>query len=281
MYNEIGNIESVTTTSTNGSASTTTFGYDTTTDESGNLINPDRLVSYNGKTIGYNSMGCPTSYDGKTYTWTRGKLSKVSSGSLATGNHTYNFTYNALGQRVEKSYSYFKKNTATGGFGEAAVVYTTSRNAKYYYDNAGRLIAENRVENFSDFTQDSRRIEYLYDESGMIGFRYIRNGVDKGVYYYQRNLQGDVVTIYDANCNVKAVYKYDAFGNCTITNSTNDDIANINPIRYRGYYFDTETGLYFLNARYYNPEWRRFISPDNTAYLNPKNVNGCNLYCLA
>ena len=52
-----------------------------------------------------------------------------------------------------------------------------------------------------------------------------------------------------------------------------------NVIGYRGYYLDSETGCYFLNARYYSPEWRRFISPDDTAYLDPKNVNGLNLYC--
>lgn len=51
------------------------------------------------------------------------------------------------------------------------------------------------------------------------------------------------------------------------------------PIRYRGYYYDENTKLYYLNSRYYNPEWRRFISPDNTKYLNYEAVNGCNLYC--
>jgi RHS repeat-associated protein len=56
------------------------------------------------------------------------------------------------------------------------------------------------------------------------------------------------------------------------------DLANSNPIRYRGYYYDREIGLYYCNARYYNPEWRRFISPDDTSYLDPENVNGLNLY---
>ena len=224
-------------------------------------------------------MGCPVSYDGKTYTWTRGKLSKISYGSLTSGNHTHNFTYNALGQRVEKSYSYFKKNTASGGFGEAAVTYTTSKNTKYYYDHGGRLIAEYCVENFSDFTQESTRLEYLYDESGMIGFKYYASGVDMGAYYYQRNLQGDVVTIYNTNGTIVASYAYDAYGNCTIISGTSSDIAYVNPIRYRGYYWDSETGLYYLNARYYSPEWRRFISPDDTAYLDPESVNGLNLYC--
>ena len=55
-------------------------------------------------------------------------------------------------------------------------------------------------------------------------------------------------------------------------------IASRNPIRYRGYYYDEDTKLYYLNARYYCPEWRRFISPDDTAFLDPENVNGLNLY---
>ena len=53
---------------------------------------------------------------------------------------------------------------------------------------------------------------------------------------------------------------------------------NWNPIRHSGYYYDRETGLYYLKARYYNPEWRRFISPDSTAYLDPESANGLNLY---
>ena len=68
---------------------------------------------------------------------------------------------------------------------------------------------------------------------------------------------------------------YDAWGNCTASGS----IAPINPIRYRGYYWDSETKWYYLNARYYSPEWRRFISPDDINYLDPESVNGLNLYC--
>ena len=61
--------------------------------------------------------------------------------------------------------------------------------------------------------------------------------------------------------------------------TTSYDVANANPIRYRGYYYDDDTGLYYCNARYYSPKWRRFISPDDTAYLDPESVNGLNLYC--
>ena len=97
--------------------------------------------------------------------------------------------------------------------------------------------------------------------------------------YNRRNAQGDVIAIYDQYGSRKAEYAYDAFGNCTVLYSGITDLANNNPIRYRGYYYDKETGLYYLNSRYYNPEWRRFISPDDTAYLDPESVNGLNLYC--
>ena len=73
-------------------------------------------------------------------------------------------------------------------------------------------------------------------------------------------------------------YQYDAYGNCTYSGSVNTDLAENNPIRYRSYYYDFDTGLYYLNARYYNPQWRRFISPDDTAYLDPETPNGLNLY---
>ena len=80
------------------------------------------------------------------------------------------------------------------------------------------------------------------------------------------------------NGNRKVEYAYDAFGNCSIVYGTSHDLARRNPIRYRGYYFDRETGLYYLNARYYNPQWRRFISPDSPDYLDPETPNGLNLY---
>ena len=76
-------------------------------------------------------------------------------------------------------------------------------------------------------------------------------------------------------------YAYDAYGNCTIKQGAGNTISQINPIRYRGYYLDRETNLYYLNSRYYNPEWRRFLSPDDSAYLDTESVNGLNLcaYC--
>ena len=125
---------------------------------------------------------------------------------------------------------------------------------------------------------NTHELIYLYDDERIVGVRYLYNGIGNR-YFYIRNLQGDVVAICDTNGVIQAEYAYDAYGNCKVTNSTNYNLAYYNPIRYRGYYYDRETGLYHLNARYYNPEWRRFISHDLSAYLDPESANGLNLYC--
>lgn len=125
----------------------------------------------------------------------------------------------------------------------------------------------------------SENIVFLYDESSIIGME-LTIGSTTNLYYFQRNLQGDVIAIYDTNGILKAKYLYDAWGNCTMSSETMDyTVANANPIRDHGYYYDSDTGLYCCNARYYSPKWRRFISPDDTAYLDPESVNGLNLYC--
>ena len=98
-----------------------------------------------------------------------------------------------------------------------------------------------------------------------MGFEY--NGTK---YWYDKNLQGDITAIRNASGTLVAQYVYDAWGNHRqITDGSGNDvsnnethIANINPFRYRGYYFDVETGWYYLNARYYDPNVGRFISPD-------------------
>ena len=72
-------------------------------------------------------------------------------------------------------------------------------------------------------------------------------------------------------------YSYDAWGNCTIV-TDKSGIANLNPFRYRGYYYDSETGLYYLQTRYYDPETGRFISRDSIEYTDPETICGLNLY---
>ena len=91
-----------------------------------------------------------------------------------------------------------------------------------------------------------------------------------------RIIQGDVVGVYNSSGTKLVTFKYDAYGNCTMSGDT--VLAQYCKIRYRGYYFDTETGLYWVQTRYYNPEWCRWISPDTLDYLDPETAHGLNLY---
>ena len=114
-------------------------------------------------------------------------------------------------------------------------------------------------------------IHYYYDDAGVAGFEY--NGQK---YVYRKNLQGDIVAILDECGCTRGTYEYDAWGN--IIWQGGSELLTINPFRYRGYYYDEETGLYYLNSRYYDPETGRFISPDSLDYLEPETCNGLNLY---
>ena len=97
-------------------------------------------------------------------------------------------------------------------------------------------------------------------------------------FYFDINIKGDVIGIYNASGAQIAKVSLHSWGNPKVTTYSSNNFSAYNPILYRGYYFDAESGLYFLNARYYNPAWRRFISPDDTAYLDPETPNGLNLY---
>ena len=116
-------------------------------------------------------------------------------------------------------------------------------------------------------------LEFKYLGAKLVGFSY--NNIEN---FYQRNIQGDVIAIYDTNGSLKAKYTYDAWGNHETLNYDLDLIGDINPIRYRGYCFDVETKLYYLNARYYDASIGRFISADHVSYLDPDTIHGLNLY---
>ena len=86
-------------------------------------------------------------------------------------------------------------------------------------------------------------------------------------YYFFKNLQGDIIAIVNKDAETVAKYTYDAWGVCTISQDVSDcGIANVNPFRYRGYYYDSEIGLYYLQSRYYNPTVGRFVNADELCY---------------
>ena len=111
-------------------------------------------------------------------------------------------------------------------------------------------------------------IDYTYGVDGVVGFRL--NGTP---YWYLKNAQGDITHIYDNAKECVAEYKYDAWGNHTVTNHTTANIGTLNALRYRGYHFDVQTNLYYLQSRYYDPEVGRFISPDVIEILDGEIVH--------
>ena len=149
-----------------------------------------------------------------------------------------------------------------------------------------------------DNTSTETLMQFIYGIDGILGFTLSNQN-----YYYKKNLQGDIIAIYDNDLNEIVKYTYDAWGNHKIsylendvfvdfaeTNSYNETsnnnlyIALKNPFRYRSYYYDTETKLYYLNSRYYDPEIARFINIDEITVLDVTQIalNGINLYayCL-
>ena len=126
-------------------------------------------------------------------------------------------------------------------------------------------------------------LDFIYDESGKpFALKYSTNGTSFQTYYYVLNLQGDVVKLihYIPGFEYESVaaYEYDAWGNV----SSSGRLAEINPLRYRGYYYDSETGFYYLRSRYYDPENHRFINADTYASTDSSDAISCNVfaYCL-
>ena len=138
---------------------------------------------------------------------------------------------------------------------------TVGGTAHNYIYASGKLIRE---------TYGSTTLDFLYDQNGNPFAMNYTVGNTTTTYYYILNLQGDVVRIVNASGVTVGTYSYDAWGKVTVnygsvSNATT--ITDANPLRYRGYYYDTESGFYYLQSRYYDPQIGRFINADDTAYL--------------
>ena len=128
---------------------------------------------------------------------------------------------------------------------------------------------------------------YLYDENGLpIGLKYRTSAYEAGVFdcfFFEKNLQGDIIGVYNSTGKRIGTYTYDAWGKCSLSGANGNTIledkvvAFYNPFRYRGYYYDNETGFYYLQSRYYNPEWGRFLNADG--YINANgDITGFNMF---
>ena len=120
-------------------------------------------------------------------------------------------------------------------------------------------------------TRGEKVFDYCYDANGQLyAVSYKANSsTDAVTYYYAHNWRGDITSIYDGDGNMVAKYEYDVWGNVlTVSNASNQEItdpnhiANLNPFRYRSYYYDSESGLYYLMSRYYDPVTHRFVNAD-------------------
>ena len=148
-----------------------------------------------------------------------------------------------------------------------------------YLTQSGRVARETIRQSVGGTVLSTKTLDFFYDESGRpFAFNYSVDGGIASTYYYILNLQGDVVQIIDANGVMQAEYIYSPWGEVI---SAEGDLAEVNPLRYRGYYYDSETGFYYLQSRYYDPENHRFINADciaKTEYLSiSTNVF---VYCL-
>lgn len=198
----------------------------------------DLLTKYNGQTITYDAIGNPLGYrDGITLTWQNGReLATYKNDSDGT---EVTYTYDANGMRTKKA---------------VTDVVTT----EYVYEN-GKLQKMEYAGYLFDFS---------YDANGNpIGFKFCqRNSTDEDEYYYYgTNYRGDIIALYDSDGTQVASYTYDAYGKPTNTTelvSGHHTAIAVNPLRYRGYVYDKETGFYYLQSRYYDPTTCRFLNAD-------------------
>jgi RHS repeat-associated protein len=200
----------------------------------------------------------------------------------AQGNVT-SIVNSTLSEEITMSYkgremvSYLYENAAT----------MTSKSITYSYDQDGYRVSKNVDGIIHEYFLDGPRvlvetigttvIYYTYDDEGKL----ISLNLNGTEYLYQRNALGDIVGIYLTNGLLVVSYEYDAYGNIVSkVDNSGVGLATLNPYRYRGYRFDEETGLYYLNSRYLNPETGRFLCSDG--YLGtPGQLLSTNMYTYA
>lgn len=212
----------------------------------------DKLTSYNGGTITYDANGNPLTYrDGMSFSWNGGR--QLISLRNTSGTTTY-YSYNEDGIRIMKNY---------GG----------AIRTRFLLD--GTNIVAQEVTNGTSLDYEY----FFYDASGSpVGMNYLGNN-----YLFKKNLQGDIIEIWGtadgssrSDFRKLVTYTYDAWGNITSMVDTTDNwyrVGTANPFRYRGYYYDNESGLYYLQSRYYDPVTGRFLNEDTVAGSNENAVH--------
>ena len=197
----------------------------------------DKLTEFDGDSITYDKNGNPLTYrDDMTFEWENGRILK----KINTSDKAVQMSYDSNGMRTQKSVDGVKTN--------------------YYYDSSNNLFA---------LTQGSDTLFFYYDNSGEV-MSVSCNGT---MYYYIKDLQGDITEIVDKDGKAVAEYAYDAWGNMLTENNGTLAVGKLNPFRYRSYVYDEETGLYYLQSRYYDPFTGRFVNADTNLNTSALGLN--------
>ena len=196
----------------------------------GNSDWKDLLTEYNGTAINYDLSGNPLNWrNASSLTWDGRRLS----GMTLTDGTELAFEYNADGLRTSK---------------------TVGNSIVQYVWNDGNLVAEIR---------DGYTLKFLYNNGEAAGFSY--NGAD---YYYGKDSFGVIRYLYNTSGEVVTTYAYDAWGNVmSVAGTLAETVGAVNPIRYKSYYLDSETGWYYLQSRYYDAAVGRFLNADLVEFL--------------
>ena len=254
-YDTAGNIRSI----TKDGAVTKSFGYtnpswpDLLTSVTANGATKDILYEGQTQTSDLPSSGNPvTYYNGKDYafTWTKGRqLAKA-----VVDGKTVEYTYDMSGVRTSKTVNGTTYN------------YTTL---------SGKVMRQQ---------WDGKTLEFVYDDGNQPFAMIYNDGSTSTLYYYVLNAQGDVIALLNANGTLAASYNYGAWGNYSVhdkdgkKNTSASFIGHINPLRYRGYYYDRETRLYYLQSRYYDFANCRFINADTFATTDANGFLSANMF---
>ena len=208
----------------------------------------DQLRFYNGQAITYDAMGNPLQYLGMQMEWEKGHQLRHITGA---GLDMY-CMYNDSGKRIRKTV-----NGVTIDF---------------YLDGSAILMQT---------SSDGSRIDFFYDDKGNVFAMKYQNEM----YFYRKNLFGDILGILDSHGTELVKYEYNSWGKLlNLTDYSSNGLGRRNPFRFKGYYYDEELGMYYLNSRYYDPETGRFVSADDVEVLEveQENLAQYNLYayCL-
>lgn len=212
---------------------------DTITYSYGDSLWKDLLTSYDGQALTTDAIGNLTDDGTWSYAWQHGRqLYEMSKSGTSVA-----FGYDFDGKRITK----------------------TVGDTTYSYHYLGSQLAE--------MSWNSNNLHFTYDEVGPMSVAY--GGAE---YFYLKNAQGDVTGLVDSSGTQVVAYTYDAWGNPLTTGTMANTLGELNPFRYRGYVYDTETGLYYLQSRYYNPQMGRFINADGELSDVGDSVKGYNLF---